>query len=476
MRKSIFKIATALLACFIAFGAIGFAGCGNEEEKKDYGANYRPETQVVDKSKLAGMMYILYEGQNFNNVDYKLGLKTMKNLGVKRIRFDVPASAMFPTLAVEEENNGKVEEARAMVKEAADNGIEFIGGFWSANYFADKNTWTWDDKFYRRDLTEGSDYRIWLDGVEQMAYKVVKALPGITLWEMGNEPNGTSFAYTDGTSSTLKETAEIYTDIMYAMSQAIHRANPDNITVMGGLTELAGLGTTGVNATFLNYIYDNIYSGNFPSKYADDYFQVACWHPYTFDYFDPDEFVAENDKVYNVIREREGKDKKVIFSEFGFSDASVSQSAIVKMMPKVFDTIKNRLPYVETFCWFRAFNDYNDKNWGGDTVLVSYGLFYDPNYEYEGDGNNRNKGTLYIPGEPKPQAYAYQAAAGGSGDLTLMVISREQILAKDSAKTVAELKNDELPLRYGKKDDGSLFGYSELVARGKTEYDRITTE
>lgn len=469
MKKLLYKIFSFALVFCMIFTMTALTGCKDKNQKKDYGENYRPEIQKIDKSKLAGMMYILYEGQNYNNVDYKLGLETMKNLGVKRIRFDVPAYAMFENLSTSEENNGKVEEARAMIAEANKNGIEFIGGFSTASYYVDKG-WTWDNKYPRRDTTEGSYYMNWLDGVEEMAYKVVKALPGITYWEMGNEPNGVAFSYTDGTTSTMKETAEIYTDIIYVTSRAIHRANKDNISVLGGLTELAGLGTTGGNATFLNYIYDNIYSGKYPSKYPDDYFQVACWHPYTFDYFDADEFVKENDKVYNVIKQREGKDKKVIFSEFGFSDATISQETIVRLMPKVFDTIRNRMPYVETFCWFRAFNDYNDKNWGGDTTLVCYGLFYDPNLEYEGDGNNKYQGKLYIPGEPKPQAYAYQACAGGEGDLTKMMLSRENILSKDSATTIEGLKDDELPMRYGKNSDGSLLTYTQCLLRGQLAY------
>ena len=62
--------------------------------------------------------------------------------------------------------------------------------------------------------------------------------------------------------------------------------------------------------TFLQYLYDNIYSLSSWSNYPDAYFQVACWHPYTSD-FEYNKYKKLNDDIYNVIKTNEKKDKKV---------------------------------------------------------------------------------------------------------------------------------------------------------------------
>lgn len=468
------KIVSLCLAAAMLLAACMLTGCDTEggSEERDYGDYYRPETQTVDQSLLPGMMYIVNEGYNYNNVDYVTGLETMKNLGVKRIRFDTPGGDAFPDLTTRAED--RIQTAHDIIAEAEKNGIEMIADCLPYNYFFDKG-WVYSVDgagVPRRDTAEGSYYNQWLQGVGEMMYTIVSEFKEIVLWELGNEPNGTPYTYLDGTVATMQETAVIYADLMYVCAEAVHRADPDDLTVMGGLTELSGLGTTGGNASFLQDIYDYIYSDESPSQYADDYFQIACWHPYTFTDMDPDYFVEQNQKVYDVIVQNEGKDKKVIFSEFGFSDATVSQQAIVQFIYTMFETIRERMPYVETICWFRAFNDYNDRGWGGDTTLVMYGLFYDPNYEYEGSGDNKYKGTLYIPGEPKPQAYAYQACAGGSGDLTLMMLSRESIIAMESAATLEQLGEDGLPVRYGKDADGNLLTYTYCLTRTKELFEQ----
>lgn len=471
MKKSK-KLLALVLSAVLVLSMTLIAGCdnGQNEGPKDYGKYYRPEIQEVDKSKLAGMMYIVNEGYNYNNVDYVTGMQTMKNLGVKRIRYDVPQVTGFADLESPGDENF-LGVAHDIIAEANKHGIELIASALPYNYFFDKG---WDNSIgagVPKRTADPEYYQKWLKGVGDMMYRIVSEFPELTIWELGNEPNGNPYKYTDGTVATMEETARIYADLMYVCAEAVHKVNPDNITVMGGLTELSGLGTTGGNASFLQDIYDYIKSGEAPSKYPDDYFQWACWHPYTFSEFDPDFFVEENQKIYDTIVKNEGKHKKVIFSEFGFSDAGLNQKTIVRLMKVMFDTIRERMPYVETVCWFRAFNDYNDRGWGGDTTLVMYGLFYDPNYEYEGAGDNKYQGDLYIPGEPKPQAYAFQECAGGSGDLTLMMLSRDRILSKETDKTVEALGEDLLPVRYGKDKDGNLLTYSYCKERAREMFE-----
>lgn len=460
-KKIIKTCAAALSALLCATAAVG---CGNSGNKPNNGGgvyrgeNYRKEleTPSVGRENLYGMMYICYEGNEVNGVNYQTGLQLMANMGVKIIRFDVPALEMFPSLDESKKNSQIIEKARAMVKKANELGIEVIGCYYS-NYCSALGGWQNGNKVIRRDHGENSAYQKWLEDSGEIDRLVCSALPEITIWEMGNEPNGTK-PYTDGTTATLEELAVIYAEKMYYSSQGIHAANKNNITVMGAFTEPEGLGNSprvnyeprelwgrlkdkGRAISWLEYIYDAIDGGELPSLYYDDYFQAAAWHPYTFTYFNADKFVTENGKFYEVIKRREGKDKRVYLTEYGFSDGMVietkdgenRQQAIARMIKEVYTVILTRMPYVESCCYFRAFSDTRDRFWAKmgdgsvDWSMAMYGLIYDPNpcEEYPdylpGEGNAVYSEQIAVPGTPKPGAYAYQEIAGGSGSLELFV-------------------------------------------------------
>jgi hypothetical protein len=390
------------------------------------------------------MMYIAYEGEVYNGWDSKTGMELMKNLGVKIIRLGIPADAMFPTMTTQ--NDEEIAKVHAIISNATANGIEVIGE-WGGSYFRDTKTWDHSNELPRRDLSDDSYYQNWIADYEENWYRVTAELSEITLWEVGNEPNAVG-VYFGGALMTLEERAEIYTDELYAASSGMHRANTENVCIMGAITEPEGLGNSykgswesahyelwgkyknkGRAIAFLEYIYDFIDSGAFPSPYYDDYFQCAAWHPYTFYSFDADYFVAENDKIYRTIQQREGKDKRVYITEFGFSDGMVTvpqgseqsvQELIADYIEEMYEAVATRMPYVETVCLFRAFNDTRDRYWGAEESLTKYGLFYDPNPCEEYPDYISGTQTIAVAGSPKPVAYAYQRAAGGSGPLTLM--------------------------------------------------------
>ena len=452
------KTCAAVLASLLCFNAVG---CGSDgDSKKDVyrGENYREEleTPSIGRENLFGMMYICYEGNEYNGVDYVTGLQLMANMGVKIIRFDVPAAEMFPSVDESKKNVQAIEKARAMVKKARQLGIEVIGCYYS-DYCSALGGWQNSNGVIRRDHGENSAYQKWLEDSGEIDRLVCSALPEITIWEMGNEPNGTK-PYTDGSVATLEELAIIYAEKMYYSSEGIHAANKNNIAVMGAFTEPEGLGNSpkanyeprelwgrlkdkGRAISWLEYIYDAIDSGELPSLYYDDYFQAAAWHPYTFTYFDADRFVTENGKFYEVIKRREGKDKRVYITEYGFSDGMViktengenRQQAIARMIKEVYTVILTRMPYVECCCYFRAFSDTRDRFWAKsgdgsvDWSMAMYGLIYDPNpcTEYPdylpGEGTDVCSEETAVPGTPKPGAYAYQKVAGGSGSLELFV-------------------------------------------------------
>ncbi len=451
--KKLKKLLAALLALAMLLSMTLLTGCdqGGQEDNVYRGENYRKELEKPTGRNLYGMMYIAYEGQHHNGWDAATGMELMKNLGVKMIRLDIPASAMFPTM--DTRNEEVIAEVHGIIAEAQKRDIEIIG---VALPDYRRAGWDYSGTLIRRSEEEDSEYRIWMENLEEMYCIIASELKEVTLWEMGNEPNG-SRTYTDGKTAGLEEVAEIYTEQMYYASLGMHRANPDNVSIMGAFTEPEGLGHSdeysyedralwgpygdqGRAIGWLNYIYDFILGGGFASIYPDDYFQAAAWHPYTFRSFDADYFVAENQKIYDVILQREGKDKRVYFTEIGFSDGFVGESldvdgdtdgskkqeVIARLTKDLYETVAERMPYVETVCWFRAFNDTRDRYWAGDDdfarTLTMYGLFYDPNPDAKyPDLYPMDVGVSAVPGAPKPVAFAYQQVAGGQGPLDLFV-------------------------------------------------------
>ena len=112
-----------------------------------------------------------------------------------------------------------------------------------------------------------------------------------------------------------------------------------------------------------------------------------------------------------MIRRREGKDKKVFLTDFGWNEALWNMDDMTKAMENLYTVIEREMPYVESLHYFRAFDNIVDnKN--------TAGIFYDPN---PGRQDIEPGGTLRrTPGAPKPIAYVYQKVAGGKGSLTLL--------------------------------------------------------
>ena len=189
--------------------------------------------------------------------------------------------------------------------------------------------------------------------------------------------------------------------MLYFASLGIHEANPEANTIMGGLI-------TSSAEQFLQMIYDNIYADDAWSNYPDDYFQIACWHPYM-DAFTESKFKRTNDDIYNVIKTNEKKDKKVFLTEFGWSEVNVSINRINEFIPKAYKVL-NELSYVESAHYFRPFDNLGS-TWGAASEK-QFGLFTDP-VTHGADNSNE------ILAAPKITAYTYQTMAGGEGSLTI---------------------------------------------------------
>ena len=370
----------------------------------NYGENYKKENQIANNEYLAGMCYMEYEWNNQLNDDNVL--LAMKNMGVKSLRMWMHFNYFMenPTTI----NKEKADKMHKYLKNALDLDFQIIG----------MNHYSYHDEGYfsigkekRVDFENpSSKYNIWLNDYETSWYTLASEFKEITYWEIDNELDNPDFMYIDGAKNDVlnqTEMAHISLDMLYRGSIGIHKANNNNNTIMGGLVDSNGLGKgssynnvyTGNNKEFLEIFYDLIDSGEHGSIYYDDFFQIAAWHPYYYHGTADDYFIEENNKIYEIIKRREGKDKKVFLTEFGWTDLAVldkSQNII-----DLYTALREKMPYVESLHYFLLFDKFHENN---------VGLFDSP---------------LNKDASPKSSAYAYQKVNNGSGKLDFIFKNNE---------------------------------------------------
>ena len=377
-KLALLLVVVLLISCF--------AGCGGGNKK--YGG--------ADQQYLFGMDYIIWEGVG-QNIDYVKALQVCKNMGVKSIRNWMHVHWFFNDDLTRREAN--IEKMHEYIEEAYKHGFQLIG--MSHKNFNVNNELNAKPM---RDVNAGSYYLEWLEKYEKSWELLAAEFPEITYWEIDNENNNVDFMpKMGGGTFTVRQMADIYTDMLFAASRGIKKGNPNAITVMGGLI-------TKNAASFLEMLYKNIKSGKFGegSTNPDDYFECLAWHPYPAN-FNADKFVEDNDKIYQVVLDND-KPKKVFLTEIGGWTRVVDQTVAETYIPQLYEALK-RMPYVESAHYYRMFNNVADHYNNG-------GLFYDP------DPNDHDLilgGGEAVPGSPKVGAYAYQKAAGGTGPLDLLI-------------------------------------------------------
>lgn len=386
IKRALSLLFAAALLCAI------LAGCGKKEE---------PPT--ADQAYLYGMDYIAFEGIG-NGIDYEKAFALMDNLGVKSIRHWMHVDWFFDESFQVRQTN--VDTMKAILAEAAKYDFQLVGmNHHNINKYGFSHV---NDKV----SPSSGYYAEWLENYERGWYELARLFPEITIWEIDNETNNLDFMHNaEGTGAfSLQEMADISTDLFFYGSRGVHQANPEATTVMGGFVTWSGEG-------FLKAVYENIRSGNFGegSTNPDDYFQALAWHPYTRG-FQAESFVTANQSLYDIAYGYEGKHKTVYFTELGNWDATQSADKAAEYIQAVYRTTAESLPFVESIHYYRAFDNILDNNCQG-------GIFRDPNPDRE--DMERGTGQRADPGSPKPSAYAYQEAAGGSGSLDLLTTALE---------------------------------------------------
>ncbi len=418
-----FLLVFSLVACKPSELGGGQDEMTREEMLAKWGENYHPENEKADQSFLYGMCYEPPKENNVNNLhNYPLGFEVLNNLGVKSIRLHLQMGSVMsnPTTIRED----KVAYIHAILAEAKKYGIQVIG-MTHHNYIEGRGFMLAKHKYQP---WEGSDYYKWLEDYETSWYTFATEFSEITHWEIDNEINNPGFMCVYGNENGYtppEEMVAIALDMMLYGSRGIHRANPKAVAIMGSLTDPSSLGigkgptktydgvgkvTYPTSAEFLEMMYQAIESGAHGSTYPDDFFQAACWHPYYFRN-DPSEqyWIDENNKIYEIIKRHEGKDKKVYFTEIGWRVDHNSEEKQALFLKNLYQTVKEQLPYVEAVHYYTFIDPIGH-------LKKPFGLFYDTDLQISYDGVDVRKGE---PGEPRLGAHAYQEVAGGSGPLEL---------------------------------------------------------
>ena len=428
-EHSMKKAISVALAATMALGISAGAGC-TKKTPLDAGHG------IADQSRLFGMCYLLEE-RNPDSLDIEKEVELMKNMGVRTVRQWMHFTHFLKSPTELKADCLATSNMHKLIAECTKNGMISIG-MNHHNFDTNGVTTNSSAKPYSRDVSENSEYVKWLDMYYDSWVTLVTEFPEIEYWEIDNEVNNPAFMWDGKTqnSYSLKQMAAIATDMFYYASRAIHDANPKAKTIMGGLTEPSGLGQ-GNTANFLRQLYANIASGEYgyfygkedkskASENADDYFEIACWHPYMSN-FNQKNFIGINNEYYEIILENEGKHKKVFFTEIGWNDTSMGgEQRAISAMTQMYEAVKT-MPYVETVNIFKLYDVGKKNNW--DSVdEVRFGLVHDPDtsrtyYKLDIEKNSINiaEDGRCIPGAPKNKAYEYQRLAGGTGSLEVLM-------------------------------------------------------
>lgn len=247
-------------------------------------------------------------------------------------------------------------------------------------------------------------YSDFMNLIEKTYYLVSKTFPEVKYWECGNENNADKNCHPSGTGQySVAEKAQIITDLCFFARRGVKRGNPDAAVVFPALIFDENFNynplRSGVQGMypFLQNVYANINSGDFPSAEVeddpllkstdnDDYFDVMCWHPYNFKgTTEPGgAWMNDNEALYDLMIENGDEGKKVFFTEFGYNTMTGTANDQDKLDERQaafvatdYQRIYDNLPFVETVFQFRLF-DWEGRL-GGDLSKVDieagYGLF-----------------------------------------------------------------------------------------------------
>ncbi|MDD4773579.1 MAG: cellulase family glycosylhydrolase [Eubacteriales bacterium] len=328
---------------------------------------------VIDRTLINGMCEQLYDFNIERGHSLDIAYDKIREMNVSSFRVWMHFGYIFDSY--DKLNKTGVQYFHKLFKDLYDCGIRQIISM-SHNWFLDYPPVKNRAVMYTpaRDMSAGSEYKHFLEMYETSWHLAAKEFPEIEYWETGNELNHNVFLSPAGRLKNPdfpffnhEEKAAVMTDMMFYASQGIKRANKETVTVMPGMAPAEAL-ETGYMAQTLEYVYNNIKSGDFGSTDSDDFFETLCWHPYCPGGMPADEWKGYNDDIYKVAQRHGDNGKKVFLSEFGFSDigSSETDAYLATAGTEKYITARESMPYIESIHAFRLFDDYSAFNWGGD--------------------------------------------------------------------------------------------------------------
>ncbi len=335
-----------------------------------------------------------------------------KNLGVKNIRVWMHLKMVFTRdddsdeLFFKEDAVANYHRYFQLLKEAGVKEIlvmnhQFIKpwDYYSHDSQCMPDPWNGEYDYYVRTL------KIY----EQAYAKMQKEFPEITYWEVGNEFESNQFLHKAGWKNgstdflfTTPELAVISADLSWYANRGLKSVNPASVTVAPGNS------SRGIVPEFVETIYSTISESRcvptgqpFYDPNPDHYFQIMAWHPYA--HKDTDAVLKRSDEIYEIMKTYGDGDKKVWFTECGFSNSEhPDDETMLDKYTYYLDEMAKR-PYAEKFFLFRITNLCNFQD---NELETNYGIMY-----AQMDPVNR--------GKPKYQAIAiYKWFYGNDADLT----------------------------------------------------------
>ncbi len=237
------------------------------------------------------------------------------------------------------------------------------------------------------------DYYVRTLQIYEQAYRMMQTeFPEITYWEVGNEFESNQFLHKAGWKTgsndylfTIPELAIISADLSWYANRGLKSVNPASVTVAPGNSSRV------IVAEFVESIYSTITSSRivptgqpFYDPEPDHYFQIMAWHPYAHPvkghenddpngHYATDAVLGRSDEIYEIMKKYGDGDKKVWFTESGFSNAEhADDETMLTKYTYYLDEIAKRT-YAEKVFIFRLSNLHNFPE---NQLETNYGIMY----------------------------------------------------------------------------------------------------
>lgn len=392
MKKLISKIVSAVLCGAIFFGVSAAAGCKKQ-----------PEYAAEQDKYLFGMCELTSETMPSavdSGVTNEWTAKKMGELGVKTARVWMHHTNILYRAEKSDElylNKNVAEKYHDYLSALKAAGVERILAM--SHTFIHPYGYVGDETSVPDPYDDGETYLRFLKMYEKAYALIAEEFPEIGFFEPGNEWDdeeqgiylhraGWSGKGDGANTYSAKEAGYIAADMCYYANQGVKSKNPQAKIVSPGTTYMES------GKTFLEAMYSSVQERRHPTgeEYANtnynDYWQIVAWHPYLQPALekDEDEAAIEEWTKYNLgwhdILVKYGDGEKTMWAtEVGFTDdrykGSGGQETITQRMKMMLDSVKQNMPWVETFFYFRLATC-------EEHLISSYengfGLFYSPNH------------------------------------------------------------------------------------------------